>query len=230
MVRSSMGLICLLAMISLASAARATDFVLSEGILSDAEFYQLVSCGAAPRGACRDQPIKWPADKRQNLTIGIAQRDAGFPSRTARFVLLGLRNAVRQLNRIGADVRLNEVTAGSAADILIYLQDIPEGGRIEGTGLRGLDGVAIEIGRFHVLWDRNREITRAGIVLSRDLNPRHAASVILEEIVQSLGLIWDIRNPAYRDRSIFDEDSNRVTALRGQDIIALRQHYPGGQR
>ena len=219
-----------MAMVAMASPARALDFVRSEGILSDAEFYQLVSCGAAPRGACRDQPIKWPAAKRQNLTLSIAQRDAGFPSRTARSVLLGLRNAVRQINRIGADVQLVEASAGSAADILIYLQDTPEGGQIEGTGLRGLDGVTIEIGRFHVLWDHNREITRAGIVLSRDLDPRDAASVILEEIVQSLGLIWDIRNPAYRNRSIFDEDSNRVTALRGQDIIALRQHYPGRQR
>lgn len=217
-------------MVALAGPVRAQDFVASQGILSDAEFYRLVSCGAPPRGACREQPIKWPAAKRQNLTIGFAQRDAGFPSRTVRSVLLGLRNAIRQVNRVGADVRLTEVSAGSNADILIYLQDIPEGGRIDGTGLRGLDGLTIEIGRFHVLWDRNREITRAAIVLSRDLAPRDAASVILEEVVQSLGLIWDIRNPAYSNASIFDEDSNRVTALRGQDIIALRQHYPGGQR
>ncbi len=217
-------------LIGLTNPARAVDFVQTEGILSDAQFYRLVSCGAVPGGACAEGPIRWPAGKAQSLTIGFAQRDAGFPSRTARSVLLGLRNAIRQVNRIGANVQLTELRAGGTADILIYLQDVPEGGQIEGTGIRGLDGVPIDIGRFHVLWDRNREITRAAIVLSRDLSPRDAASVILEEIVQSLGLIWDIRNPAYRDASIFDEDSNRVTALRGQDIIALRQHYPGGQR
>ena len=220
----------LISTLALSSPARAVDYVVTTGILSDEQFYQLVSCGAVPGGVCQQDPIVWPEATRRALTIGFAQRDGGFPSRTARSVLLGLRNAIRQINRIGADLMLVETDPGQPADILIYLQDVPEGGTINGTGLRGLDGVQIEIGRFHVLWDHNRNITRAGIVLSRDLRPHDAASVILEEIVQSLGLIYDIRNPAYRNRSIFDEDGNAVTSLRAQDVVALRRHYPGGER
>ncbi len=210
----------------LATPSWAIDYVETEGALSDRDFYLLVSCGAQPGSECDQPPIRWPSSKERSLSIGIAQRDAGFPDQTARHVLLGMKNAVRQINRLGSGLRLNEVGFGETADILIYLQDVPEGGKIQGTGLRGLDGIRIEIGRFHVLWDHRREITRAGIVLSRDLEPLEAASVILEEIVQSLGLIYDIRNVAYRGRSIFDEDSNRVVALRGQDAKALRLHYP----
>ncbi len=212
-------------MVWLAAPVWAVDFVQTVGKLSDTDFYRLVSCGALPGGACQAPPIQWPEDKRANLTIGFAQRDAGFPSRTARASLLGLRNAIRQINRLNTGLRLVESPPGAVADILIYLQDIPQGGRISGTGMRGLDGVQIEIGRFHVQWDRNRNITRAGIVLSGDLAPHDAASVILEEIVQSLGLVWDLRNPAYRNRSIFDEDSNSIVALRGQDAMAIRTHY-----
>lgn len=210
----------------LSHPAWAVDYVSTEGPLSDRDFYRLVSCGARPGSECDQPPIRWPSLKERSLTIGIAQRDAGFPDQTARHVLLGMKNAVRQINRLGSGLRLNEVGFGETADILVYLQDVPEGGKIQGTGLRGLDGIRIEIGRFHVLWDHRREITRAGIVLSRDLEPLEAASVILEEIVQSLGLIYDIRNVTYRGRSIFDEDSNRVVALRGQDAKALRLHYP----
>ena len=210
----------------LANPSWAIDYVATEGALSDRDFYLLVSCGAQPGSECDQPPIRWPSSKERSLTIGIAQRDAGFPDQTARHVLLGMKNAVRQINRLGSGLRLNEVGFGETADILVYLQDVPEGGKIQGTGLRGLDGIRIEIGRFHVLWDHRREITQAGIVLSRDLEPQEAASVILEEIVQSLGLIYDIRNITYRGRSIFDEDSNRVVALRGQDAKALRLHYP----
>ena len=214
----------------LANPSWAIDYVATEGALSDRDFYLLVSCGAQPGSECDQPPIRWPSSKERSLTIGIAQRDAGFPDQTARHVLLGMKNAVRQINRLGSGLRLNEVGFGETADMLVYLQDVPEGGKIQGTGLRGLDGIRIEIGRFHVLWDHRREITRAGIVLSRDLEPQEAASVILEEIVQSLGLIYDIRNVTYRGRSIFDEDSNRVVALHGQDAKALRLHYPTTMR
>ena len=209
--------------------ARATDCVQTVGKLSDTDFYRLVSCGALPGGPCREPPAIWPANRRSDLSIGFAQRDPGFPSRTARQALQGLRNAIGQINRLGTGLRLSEATPGSRADIMIYLLDIPEGGSIRGTRIRGLDGVTLEIGRFHVQWDNDRNIRRAAIVLSRDLPPREAASVLLEEIVQSLGLLWDIRNPTYRNLSIFDEDSNSVVALRGQDAMALRRHY-GAER
>jgi hypothetical protein len=52
-------------------------------------------------------------------------------------------------------------------------------------------------------------------------------SIILEELVQSLGLTWDINNPYYQNRSIFGQvGDDSVTQLRGQDAMALRRHYP----
>ena len=73
--------------------------------------------------------------------------------------------------------------------------------------------------------DLDREIRRGVILISRDLRADEAHSVLLEELVQSMGLRWDIRDPAYRGRSIFDEDSNLVRRLSGQDRTALRMHY-----
>jgi hypothetical protein len=40
-----------------------------------------------------------------------------------------------------------------------------------------------------------------------------------------MGLVTDVLSPAYED-SIFAEDGNSVTRLRGQDAAALRRHYP----
>ncbi|QBX99490.1 DUF2927 domain-containing protein [Rhodophyticola sp. CCM32] len=95
---------------------------------------------------------------------------------------------------------------------------------IAGTGNTELDGSDISIGRVS-LRSRGVDITAAAIAISRDIRRREIASVILEELVQSLGLHTDIASPAYR-RSIFSEESNSVTRLNGQDLTALRRHYP----
>ena len=68
-------------------------------------------------------------------------------------------------------------------------------------------------------------IERAAIILARDLPPDHYRAVLLEELVQAMGLLTDIRNTAYAGRSIFAADDNLTTALQGQDLVALRRHY-----
>ena len=52
-------------------------------------------------------------------------------------------------------------------------------------------------------------------------------STVLEEVIQSLGLLTDIHNRYYHTRSIFSETGGgRVTKLRGQDAATLLYHYP----
>ena len=59
-----------------------------------------------------------------------------------------------------------------------------------------------------------------------DLPPGDVAPVVLEELTQAMGLMTDIRNPAYEGVSVFSEDSNAVLRLGAQDKEALRRHYP----
>ena len=80
---------------------------------------------------------------------------------------------------------------------------------------------------LHRLWFA-REVAGSKVRPSPCLftTPRQAiASVVLEEVVQALGLLTDIRSPVYR-RSIFAEDSNSGIRLRGQDAMVIRRHYP----
>lgn len=211
--------------LGLSTGAGAVDYVAGTGPLSDADFYRLVSCGAPPGGACQSRPIAWPAPERRDLRVALEGRDAGFPAWLGRVVAGAVIHAVQEINGAGADLRLRLVPAGSDADIRIYLRDIPYGGTITGTGLSALDGTPLQIARFSLNWSLDREIRRGVILISRDLRADEAHSVLLEELVQSMGLRWDIRDPAYRGRSIFDEDSNLVRRLSGQDRTALRMHY-----
>jgi hypothetical protein len=87
-----------------------------------------------------------------------------------------------------------------------------------------LDGSEIAIGRVAIR-SRGEEITGAAIAISADIQRREIASVVLEELVQAMGLVTDVVSPAYED-SIFSETGNSVTRLRGQDAAALRRHYP----
>jgi hypothetical protein len=95
---------------------------------------------------------------------------------------------------------------------------------VRGTGVPELDGVQIAIGRVAIR-SRAGTIQSAAIAISQDIRRREVASIVLEELVQAMGLPTDIRSPAYRD-SIFSEEGNSVVWLRGQDAEALRRHYP----
>jgi hypothetical protein len=75
------------------------------------------------------------------------------------------------------------------------------------------------------LRSRGGTILSAAIAISQDIRRREIASVVLEELVQALGLPTDIDSPAYT-RSIFSEADNATVWLRGQDAAALRRHYP----
>lgn len=221
MIRAAAALLALM----MAAEALADDFLTVDRRLSDAEFHRLLSCGALPGGSCRTAVMRWPADRARDLRIAVLPPEPGFPEDRAARVRLAVAAAVSEVNAAGAALRLRRVEPGASADIRIRLT-----GLREGDPIRGVPGIAqgTPIGSAHFRFDtdaRNR-ITDGVILVAADIDPDHINSVLLEEIVQVLGLLHDVSGPAYHGVSIFDEHTNVVTRLRGQDAAALRLHYP----
>ncbi|MFK7751904.1 MAG: hypothetical protein AB8B51_05085, partial [Sedimentitalea sp.] len=69
-------------------------------------------------------------------------------------------------------------------------------------------------------------INRGIIAFSRSMRNSEADSIALEEIYQALGFMHDIKIPAYRNRSIFDDWGGAVTTLQRQDAMVLHRKYP----
>ncbi len=208
------------------SAQGEDDFLVTRGPLSHEDFYRLVSCRALPGGPCTAEPIRWPASKAQDLTVGFAPIRPGYPSRTADRMARAVENAIAEINAAGAALRLRLAKKGEAPDITFHLVPVREGDAIEGTGVFGVDGQVIGAALVTVWWDEGQELTEAIIVLAEDLPVADLGPVVLEELTQAMGLMTDIRNPSYEGLSVFSEDSNRVTRLGPQDREALRRHYP----
>lgn len=201
----------------------AQEFVAVPDLISDEAFYRLVACAAPPGGACRKPFIYWPEERRLALRVGIAQIADSFPDYKFDLVDAALDAAIAEINAAGAHLFLERAYQGEI-DIPLHLVDTPQGGIITSTGVAELDGSDIAIGRVAIR-SRGDEILAASIAISQDIRRREIASVVLEELVQSLGLVTDVTSPAY-DRSIFAENANSMTRLIGQDAAALRRHYP----
>lgn len=208
-----------------AAPVQATEFIETELFLDDAAFYRVVACGAAPGAACSRPMARWPEARARSLTVGIAKIDEGFPDYKLSWADAALDEAIAEINGAGADLQITRSGDGQPADIPVYLTGAGRGEQVVGTGYRGLDGSVIQAGLV-TLWWQDGTISTAAVALSADVRRRSIRSVMLEEIVQALGLSTDIRGPAYRGKSIFDEDTNAVTQLEGQDADALRRHYP----
>ncbi len=193
------------------------------GRISDDAFYRLVSCAAPPLGECNKPQIFWPEDARLSLSVGIAQIDPTFPDYKLNLVDAAIDAAIDEINRSGAYLYLERVYEGEP-DIAFYLLATEQGGIIQGTGNPRIDGHDLAIGRVAIR-SLGDEIQEAAIALSMDIQRREVASVVLEELVQALGLPTDIQSPAYLT-SLFSETGNTAVRLEGQDAEALRRHYP----
>lgn len=214
-----------LAALMLATPAAAVEFVVSTGKLSDDQFYATVACGAPPGGACADPITRWPPAAAADLRVSMEPIPNTFPKPLAARMLASLDRAIAEINGAGAALHLRRVPAGQGM-IRVYLTLAGDGQPITGTGTEGVDGQIIGAGLTTVWWNSRLEITEAVIVMANRLPLPEVYPVMLEELTQSTGLLSDIRNPAYEDVSVFSEDSNRVTRLGPQDIMALRRHYP----
>ena len=217
------GVVFLCLFLLVAPRLGAQEYISVPDLIPDEEFYRLVACAAPPAGACAKPFISWPEARRRALRVGIAGVAASFPSYKLDLVDRAIDHAIAEINASGAAVRLVRVYEGDV-DIPIYLVDTPQGGTIEGTSLAELDGTQIAIARV-VLRSRGGDIHAAAIAISRDIRRREIISVMLEELVQALGLPTDIASPAYTG-SLFSETTNSAVWLRGQDAAALRRHYP----
>lgn len=203
--------------------ASAQEFVAVPDLISDEAFYRLVACAAPPGGECAKPFIRWPRERRLRLRAGIAQIAEGFAGYRLDLIDRSIDRAIAEINGAGAHLFLERAYEGPF-DVPIYLVDAPQGGEIAGTGVADLDGTSISIGRV-ALRSRGEVITGAAIAISADIQRREIASVVLEELVQAMGLVTDVVSPAYTD-SIFAETENSASRLRGQDAAALRRHYP----
>ena len=209
----------LLAALLLPGTVCAQEFVTAPRPLDDTAFYRAVACAAAPGEPCRKPFLRWPAERRGALTVALASV-AGPPERRALYAR-GLADAVAEINLLDAGVRLT--ARDGPADIEVHVVATPPGHVMRDTGVPDLDGAQLALGRV-ALRVRDGAIREALIAVSAWTPEGQVGPVFLEEIVQGLGLITDIRGPAAR-RSLFSEDANAVVRLEGQDAMALRRHY-----
>jgi len=208
----------------LAGGAAAQEFVVSDGALSDQDFYRLVACAAPPGGDCAKPMVRWVLDRP--LRVAITRLDPAFLGGKAKRARAALVRAVQAVNAAGAGVRLIMVEPDDAPDIPVLFVDAEAGATLTATGIDGLDGQRIGGASTRVWYGADGQIRRAAVLFSRSLSMRSYESAMLEELVQALGLLTDIRNPFYDSRSILSQDSNAKKTLGAQDIMALRRHYP----
>lgn len=209
-------------------AALAADYTVSEGKLSDRDFYRAIACGADVGGWCRIPILKWPAEQRHNLEVFVEDPQDGFPQEKVKMVIASVRLAINEVNVSGADIQL-KFSERKSAPIHVHMVNARAGETIGGTGDDILDGARIEGGVTVLRWENYTNIIAAArIGIASTIPEAIIRSVVLEEIVQSLGLPMDIKNPYYRFKSIFAEDGNNVYKLRRQDTLALRLQYPTG--
>lgn len=222
----SLALAAALAAPAPAAPAQEADYLITEGRLGVEDFYRLVSCRALPGGPCTAEPLRWAPDRARNLAVGLVAPPAGYPVAVVRLMSEAVDHAIEEINAAGAALHLRRAGRAEQPDVAIHLAEVRVGDAISGTGILGVDGQVIGAALVTVWPDDRGHLTEAVIVLASDLPAPEIGPVVLEELTQAMGLMTDIRNPAYEGVSVFSEDSNRVTRLGPQDQEALRRHYP----
>lgn len=204
--------------------AGAQDYIEAPGRLSDEDFYRAVACAAPPGGDCQKPFVRWDASRP--IRVALRQIDDAYLGRPKLRAGAALERALQALNGADAGFRLARVGSTDPAEIEIFFLDIERGQPIAGTGIKGVDGARLGGASTRVLFNHDSGfITRAAVVFSTTLETRAYESVMLEELTQSLGLMTDIKSPAYRGISVLDQETNAATDLAPQDITALRRHY-----
>lgn len=214
-----------LAFFLLASAAQAQDHIAAQGPLSDADFYRLVACAAPPDQPCQKPFVRWQVERP--LKLWVAPLPEAYLGGKAKRAEAAINLAIKELNASGAAISLARTDIKTVADIQLFFLDQARGEPIQGTGHSWVDGA--RLGGATTRMQANvakGEILAAAIVVSTTLGIASYEGVILEELTQALGLMTDIKSPAYVGVSVLSQDGNRVTRLGVQDKTALKQHYP----
>jgi hypothetical protein len=205
-----------------ATPLAASDGIVTTGRLSDRDFYRLATCGAAPGQACQGPQVRWA---KRKVTVGVGSIQRGYPPALAQKVVAALDHAIAEINGANAGLRLQRNDDLAEPDIIVTLATLSEGDRTRNIP-RMPDGEEIGVGFMRLEWNAEAEITAASILIAKDITDEDLPSVMLEELFQTLGFLYDIENPYYEGRSILSQDSNETITIRGQDRKALRQLYP----
>lgn len=216
------GLLAVAALCLAAAQALADDGVASEGKLSDKDFFRLATCGATPGGACLGPVVRWPDPE---LSVALAPAHRRYPPELGDAVSQALDHAIDQINRAGSAIRITRDDRLSKPDIIISRPALSEGEKTRNIP-RMPNGHQIGVGFMWLWWNERGEITDASVLIAEDIAIEDLRSVMLEELFQTLGFIYDIENRYYEGRSILSQDSNATTTLIGQDRKALRRLYP----
>lgn len=211
-----------------AGLAAAQDYVVTNGILSDEDFYRLVACGAAPGGECGMPYVRWSDSRAIAIRVRLEAPIAGYPDALYDQLSDAVDRAIAEINSVGARLQLQRVAKGAGEDILISGLNVGDGEAVRGSGVPDLEGAIMGAAYVYVWWDGLRNLTDGRILMANDLPEREVYPVLLEELTQAMGFLNDIRNPLYEDDSVFSEDSNSVTRLGRQDRAAILRHYPPG--
>lgn len=207
-------------------AAFAQDYVITpKGKLSDRDFYRLVTCGASPGGKCRVTPVRWSPQDRKNLTLRIVGIEGGFPKTQARRLQGAITQAIEEINGVGSGLRIQQVTSGQPDIEVRFLSSELEAILPKARSMQGVIMASGAIAMVHFQHSGQR-IRKARIYLTEDIPRRWTRATVLEEIVQGLGLPFDIHNKYYEERSMFSETACCQPRLKGQDAMALMLHYP----
>lgn len=202
--------------------ALAGDGIATEGKLSDKDFFRLATCGATPGGDCLGPVVRW---SKAEVTVSLAPPHRRYPPKLAQAVSEALDRAISEINRAGAGIRLLRDDRLSAPDIIVSRPALSEGERTRNIP-RMPNGHEIGVGFMWLWWDERAEITEASVLIAEDITIEDLPSVMLEELFQCLGFLYDIENRYYEGRSILSQDSNATTRLAGQDRMILRRLYP----
>lgn len=214
--------IWLLILSLLATPATATDGVATSGKLSDTDFHALATCGAAKGKTCQGPSVRWP---QARVTVAMHGNAGGMPPALSARVSQAFDAAIAAINGGGAGITLVRNDSYRHPNIILRRVNLREGDLTKAIP-NVPDYEAIGVGYSTVWWQNNRDLTKATILISAYIQPRDVASVVLEELFQSLGFRYDVEGRYYQTRSILAQDSNATTRIKDQDAAILRLHYP----
>ena len=207
--------------VALTGTGWAFDAVQVTALLSDEDFFRAATCGAAPGDACKSPVLKW---QKRDLTLAIVPSETGAGLIFGMLLSTTVDYALLQINRAGSGLTITRI-GGPTADIRVALTDVAEGSTlpdVPGISAPGEMGVG-----FTTVWSTpDHIITDASILISNAITPNDIVSVVLEEIFQATGPVFDIDSPAYEGVSILSQTSNATVTIAGQDARLLRHLYP----
>jgi hypothetical protein len=137
--------------------------------------------------------VRWPEPE---LTVALAPAHRRYPPELAEAVSDALDHAIAQINRAGAAIRITRDDRLRDPDIIISRPALSQGEKTRKIP-RMPNGHTIGVGFMWLWWSERGEVTEASVLIAEDISLEDLHSVMLEELFQCLGFLYDIENPYY---------------------------------